>query len=78
MTPKEKAQEIYLKYYNSGCMGGYGYVPGCYRESAKQCALMAIDEIIQLDCLTDEGWLNVPQEYKIQYWKEVRKEIELL
>jgi hypothetical protein len=45
---------------------------------AKKIATLCVDEIMTLECLTDEAWLSVPQEYKVQYWKEVRSEIEKL
>lgn len=70
MTPKEKAKELQQKMKN--CL----YSDGIY--DAKKCASIAVDEIIKLDCLTDEGWLNVPQEYKVQYWKEVKQELNEL
>ncbi len=38
MTPKEKAEEITLLYYN---LGKHLYVPISF---AKQCALIAVDE----------------------------------
>lgn len=89
MTEKEKAKELILKYYNY--VSGWTTTnkphesPSAHYEGeemkigrAKQCALIAVDEIIELPCLTDEAWLNVPDEYKIQYWRDVKKEIEKL
>jgi signal recognition particle subunit SEC65 len=40
MTPKEKAEELYYKYYQIVADCGYP------EEKAKQCALIAVDEII--------------------------------
>ena len=45
---------------------------------AKQCALLHVDKVIKMECLTDEGWLNVPLEYKVQYWKQLKEEINKL
>ena len=58
MTPKEKAFELYFKYYRDVLANS---------EKAKQCALIAVDEILSMkivrkDDLTDEYWENVKQE----------------
>ncbi len=58
MTPKEKAKELvdeYLKILNSH-----------FKNEAKQCALIAVDEIIE----------NTFCKFKTKYWEEVRQEIE--
>ena len=70
MTPKEKAEELHNKFYkiNEG-------VNLIYFEEAKQCALIAVEEI--LDNFPNEFW----DEYLIdnfKYWQEVKKEIEVL
>lgn len=74
MTPKEKALDLLCMFEKVTCpnweQGNNKYT--------KQCALIAIEEILQLPCLTDENWLTLPDEYKIGYWKEVIKEINLL
>ena len=67
MTPKEKAAEL-LKIYNFGSFTSYSV----------RCSIICVEQILKLDCLTDEGWLNVPQEYKEQYWREVKQELEKL
>lgn len=66
MTSKEKAKQLKINMFEIVSSSYY----------ASQCALICVEEILKLPCLTDEGWLNVPQEYKIQYWNEVKKEIE--
>lgn len=66
MTPKEKAKELvnkYLQVYD-------GRV-----DKAKQCALIAVDEIINnsleyMGCKHEDG--------EIIYWKQVKNEIEKL
>jgi hypothetical protein len=65
MTPQEKAEELYRKYYNN-----YGYY-GIPREAikhSKQCALIAVDEIINIWEYSDtqEKW----------WWQQVKHEIE--
>jgi hypothetical protein len=65
MTPKEKAKELvnkYLQIYDGRVVEG------------KQCALIAVDEIIQAirftDAKSDLGYVG--------YWQEVKIEIEKL
>ena len=63
MTPKEKAKELFDKMYMvDDPMGNY---PMCF-DTAKQCALIAVDEIIH-EVYDDLEW-----------WKEVKQEIEKL
>ena len=72
MTPKEKAQELYNKFYNTDSHGNSVKL----RESlAKQCALIAVDEI-----MSDLTYLPYGLDYliKIDYWEEVKQEIEAL
>jgi len=65
MTPKEKAIELYNKMYDFSI----------FDESAKQCALIAVDEIMSALTYLPYGldYLN-----KINYWEEVKQEIESL
>ena len=71
MTPKEKAQELYNKFYNTDSHGNSVKL----RESlAKQCALIAVDEILESIHYTE-----YPMPTKdIDYWNQVKTEIELL
>ena len=68
-TPKEKAQEL-VESMAFSCRE-------CdYEAKAKQCALIAVDEILSdyKNYLMHEN-----TEYKgLMYWQEVKKEIELL
>ena len=66
MTPKEKAQELVKKYLT--------YFPEFYHDEmsydynedkAKECALIAVDEILKITWVED-------------YWREVKYEIEKL
>jgi len=66
MTPKEKAIELYNT-YEVLCRDFTRGVS--IEEFAKQCALIAVDEIIN----TLLYGYNL-----IEYWKEVKKEIEKL
>ncbi len=68
MTPKEKALELVEDMQNAPEIG--------YNEHAKQCALIAVDEILlsqfQFDMMSIYG---TPFNH---YWQEVKKEIEAL
>jgi len=77
MEAKEKAKELVSGYFSIFRIT-VSYTHSKSWEKAKQSAVIAVDEILKLPCLTDEAWLNVPNEYKIQYWNEVKKEIEKL
>jgi methionine synthase II (cobalamin-independent) len=64
MTPKEKAEELVYKYYNK--------LPQWVNHlDAKQCALIAVDEIIKA---LDESLINAD----VEYYKQVKNEIEKL
>ena len=72
MTPKEKAEELVLKFKQLPQEGTVAWYLSF--ELSKQCALIAVDEI--LDVLNQIHWVIVGKDFK--YWSEVKKEIELL
>lgn len=63
MTPKDKALELYNKYEQLGRDFTRGV---SMKEFAKQCALMAVDEILNIGCI------------EVPYWAEVKQETEKL
>jgi hypothetical protein len=73
MTPKEKARELVDKFYNAtDDHWNQWYV-------AKQCALIAVDEVQQLiknlsSC--KNRFIYIVDE--MNYWEEVKQEIEKL
>jgi hypothetical protein len=68
MTPKEKAEDLIDKYY----VLIHPKVNSYYQ--AKQCALIAVDEIIQVFWLThNEDNLKI-----YSYYQQVKQEIEKL
>ena len=70
MTPKEKAIELVEDMHNTPETG--------YNEHAKECALIAVDEIIQgyeFDSLEINHKRIIDS---INFWDEVKKEIEKL
>jgi len=73
MTPKEKAIEIFDKFRvkvhdrdGTSAMNEF---------EAKQCALMAVDEIIKAVNDPDDTFLSKDG---VDYWNEVKEEIEKL
>ena len=81
MTPKEKAKELYNKFLNpSGDTYLYGMLE---HESAKECALIAVNEIIEATNMYQYGISNalehIPSKIvKHPYWQEVKQDIEKL
>ena len=73
MTPKEKAEELIQKYLkmNDGLIEEFIPIP---KEGAKQCALVAVNEILQSHYALLTG--IKPSTYN--YWQEVKTEIEKL
>lgn len=63
MTPKEKANELINKFLSNDDLRFE------WDTQAKQCALIAVDEILELDNFSVEGR---------EYWKEVKQEINNL
>lgn len=66
MTPKEKAKELFDKYQIAGSQW--------YVDTTKKYALIAVDEIIEA---IDWHYYETPNN-EIQYWEEVKQEIEKL
>ena len=67
MTPKEKAEGLKYKYMSIRWDIG--------PDDAKQCALIAVDEIIKQLVPIEKAPNN---KSAFQYWEEVKQEIELL
>ena len=67
LTPKEKAEELFEKYneYLQQEMQCIVYV-----NQSKQCALIAVDEIISIKLL----WFQKDTEH-LDFWKEVKEEL---
>ena len=77
MTPKEKAFELFTKFADIEHLGVYGSYDGTWewssslwRKQAKESAIIAVDEIIDL-----VKHIDVDSE---DYWNEVKHEIEKL
>lgn len=70
MTPEEKAKELIDKYFYLFSVELENTIDNY---EAKQCALIAVDEIINLKLL----WFQKDSK-DLQYWNEVEQEIEKL
>jgi len=77
MTPKEKAVELYNKYEQLGKDFTRGV---SMAEFAKQCALIAVDEIFEFMKMDDEytETLSNANSKWVDYWLKVKQEIEKL
>lgn len=64
MEPKEKAQELFNKYYG---------IP-LYIKTVKECCFITVDEILSMGIMSDSGDWKMAK----LYWKEVKQEIEKL
>jgi hypothetical protein len=73
MTPKEKAQDLFFKV----TMISLEQTFGLPKTSAKQCALIAVDEIINTGLLLDSS-IYVTVKTSLDYWQQVKQEIEKL
>jgi len=81
MTPKEKAEELILKFKQLPKEGTLAWYLSF--ELSKQCALIAVDEILELEETKEEYQIQYDNgEYSREigykyskYWLEVKKEI---
>lgn len=71
MTPKEKAKEIYFKMLNWQPEADKYLERNVISISAKKCALIAVDEIIN-----STSWQYITN--GLDYWNKVKHEIEKL
>jgi hypothetical protein len=65
MTVKQKAEKLVLKYLRLQEEGSSNWF---HKIFAKQCALIAVEEILSLDIYQSDQW----------FYQEVKKEIEKL
>jgi hypothetical protein len=67
MTPKQKAKELFNKYYLLIDIKNY--------ENTKNCALIGVDEILDEIQPFELAW---EYQSKIEFWNNVKKEIDAL
>lgn len=68
MTPKEKAEELVDKFIQTN---GNAFF-------AKECALIAVDEVVLEQCKSSEKKDARYQDERLMYWQQVKQEIEKL
>lgn len=73
MTPKEKAEELVLKYLrtNVDLNNTNGWL---HKGIAKSFALIAVDEILSMGIMSDSGDWRMAK----SYWEEVKQELNNL
>ena len=72
MTPQEKADELYSK-YDDLLNKDFGN-PIVFDNQIKQCALIAVDELIKVSC----DYSDYDETVTKEYWEKVKIEIENL
>jgi hypothetical protein len=78
MTPKEKADELFDKYYSVKWHNGKK-VCSMSKQAAKDCAIIAVDEMIEsyefdvISDMTNQRYID-----KLNYLDKVRQEINKL
>jgi hypothetical protein len=81
MGAKEKAEDLVDKFYQTTPNEYFVNEPigikGRYKswEQAKQCALIAVDEILNTHLLSEKDIFGI---HPVDYWQEVKQEIENL
>ena len=74
MTPKEKAEELVGKCFDTFINDEDEHYVGTAWKLSKQCALIAVDEILNLE----PPELSYLEPFSKSWWQEVKKEIEKL
>ena len=76
LTPKEKAEELVNKFreYANGDYDDGRFSPGIEKQNGKQCALIAVDELIEIAC----DYSDYDETVTKEYWDKVKIEIEKL
>jgi hypothetical protein len=81
MTPQEKAKQLVERFYlalpNNGSQTGINNVHSRWEEG-KQCAKMAVDEIIKSNPTSQRSdpFLGNRTYENVSYWNDVQQEIE--
>jgi tRNA A37 threonylcarbamoyltransferase TsaD len=87
MTPKEKAEELFNKYYQYDItiigIESQFEERGIGLYDAKQLALIAVDEILKSNSLEPQLQRHringvKPEKIHLEYWQQVKEEIQVL
>jgi len=76
MTPKEKAEELVDRFLEVADSEFPHFVNLMHKIESKQCALIAVNEIMKANLKTGVDTDKMTMEYN--YWQEVKQEIEEL
>lgn len=74
MTPKQKAKQLIDNMYME--MSDFMITDKVLEVVAKQCALIAVDEVIE--CCNEYDEVHENYTTQVDYWKQVKNEIEQL
>ena len=82
MTPKEKAEWLIIKMFqplpaSKEAEKGKEHLYYNQYNAAKQCALIAVDEILD-SYIKEKSYGYIISDKIIPYWQQVKQEIELL
>ena len=75
MTAKENAKELYEKYLPFVDCGDNRYTTTVQEQTAKECAIIAVDQIILEQCKSSELKDAKYQLERIDYWMQVKTEL---
>lgn len=76
MTPKDKAQDLFVKFYERCVDSVYSTVAA--KHEAKWAVQIIIDEILSLRMIDHVGRGIGEQINEKQYWQQVKQELEKL
>ena len=71
MTPKEKVKELIIKFQHPPSALEHTECDCLHIDIAKECALIAVDEILSINSVDKDEDLS-------NYWEQVKQEIEKL
>jgi hypothetical protein len=75
MKPKEKARELIGKFQHPPSAFEHTECDCLHIDIAKECALIAVDEILKSKPCKFDGYYY---ELNLKYWQEVKQELETL
>jgi hypothetical protein len=79
LSPKEKAENLFVKFNEDGLHQISSIITRHIRkEIIKQCALIAVDEIMYNNLMEYPQHSTIYAPHKNDYWQEVKQEIEQL
>ena len=73
--PKEKALELIIKFQHPSSALEHTECDCLHIDIAKECALIAVDEILKSKPCKFDGYYY---ELNLKYWQEVKQELETL